>query len=294
MPLRTSRSRAPGDRDVDGDQQRVEPGLGGPVDQRHRPVAVLPHVELEPVPAARGRPRRRPRSRWSPSWRARTGCRRRPPRSRPAISPSVCIIRVNPVGAIPNGSATRLPSTSREVSTVGDVAQDRRDGTRRPRTPAGPGPARPRRRRRRRCSRRRPSAYAACATRRRSSMVSAFSSRRRLADSSGFLNCSSGAQVVRLRYLTLHRDASAFVGRWRTGGGSGRPATAGPRECRTEHRSREPAPGRCPARSPRCAGASIRVDQAWHSIGPPWKATMSGHTSGTVSGVQVPGSSISA
>ncbi len=36
----------------------------------------------------------------------------------PAISPSVCIIRVNPVGAIPNGSATRLPSTSRLVSTV--------------------------------------------------------------------------------------------------------------------------------------------------------------------------------
>ena len=36
----------------------------------------------------------------------------------PAISPSVCIIRVNPVGAIPNGSATRWPSTSRLVSTV--------------------------------------------------------------------------------------------------------------------------------------------------------------------------------
>ncbi len=35
----------------------------------------------------------------------------------PAISPSVCIIRVNPVGAIPNGSATGAPSTSREVST---------------------------------------------------------------------------------------------------------------------------------------------------------------------------------
>ena len=35
----------------------------------------------------------------------------------PAISPSACIIRVNPVGAMPNGSATRLPSTSRDVST---------------------------------------------------------------------------------------------------------------------------------------------------------------------------------
>ena len=36
----------------------------------------------------------------------------------PAISPSACIIRVKPVGAMPNGSATRPPSTSREVSTV--------------------------------------------------------------------------------------------------------------------------------------------------------------------------------
>ena len=36
----------------------------------------------------------------------------------PAISPSACIIRVKPVGAMPNGSATRCPSTSREVSTV--------------------------------------------------------------------------------------------------------------------------------------------------------------------------------
>ena len=35
----------------------------------------------------------------------------------PAISPSACIIRVKPVGAIPNGNATRLPSTSRDVST---------------------------------------------------------------------------------------------------------------------------------------------------------------------------------
>ncbi len=36
----------------------------------------------------------------------------------PAISPSVCISRVNPVGAIPNGSAVGAPSTSREVSTL--------------------------------------------------------------------------------------------------------------------------------------------------------------------------------
>ncbi len=36
----------------------------------------------------------------------------------PAISPSDCIIRVNPVGAMPNGSADRTPSTSTEVSTA--------------------------------------------------------------------------------------------------------------------------------------------------------------------------------
>ena len=36
----------------------------------------------------------------------------------PAISPSVCIIRVKPVGAIPNGSADGAPRTSTVVSTV--------------------------------------------------------------------------------------------------------------------------------------------------------------------------------
>jgi len=36
----------------------------------------------------------------------------------PAISPSVCIIRVNPVGAIPKGWATGPPSTVRLVLTV--------------------------------------------------------------------------------------------------------------------------------------------------------------------------------
>jgi hypothetical protein len=36
----------------------------------------------------------------------------------PAISPSVCIIRVKPVGAMPNGRATGAPSTSHPVETV--------------------------------------------------------------------------------------------------------------------------------------------------------------------------------
>ncbi len=35
----------------------------------------------------------------------------------PAVSPSVCIIRVNPVGAMPNGSSERRPRTSQPVSS---------------------------------------------------------------------------------------------------------------------------------------------------------------------------------
>ncbi len=35
----------------------------------------------------------------------------------PAISPSLCISRVKPVGAMPNGSSTRSPSTTLAVST---------------------------------------------------------------------------------------------------------------------------------------------------------------------------------
>ena len=36
----------------------------------------------------------------------------------PACSPSVCIMRVKPVGAMPKGSSTLLPRTSQPVSTV--------------------------------------------------------------------------------------------------------------------------------------------------------------------------------
>ncbi len=42
-----------GHRNVHGDQQRVEAGRGGPLHQRHRPIAVLPHVQLKPVAAMR-------------------------------------------------------------------------------------------------------------------------------------------------------------------------------------------------------------------------------------------------
>ena len=46
----------PGDRYVDGHHEGVEPRLRGPLDQRHGAVAVLPHVELEPLPGpGRGR-----------------------------------------------------------------------------------------------------------------------------------------------------------------------------------------------------------------------------------------------
>ena len=40
-----------GDGDVDGDEQGIVSGLGGPVDQRHGAVPVVPHVQLEPVAA---------------------------------------------------------------------------------------------------------------------------------------------------------------------------------------------------------------------------------------------------
>jgi hypothetical protein len=36
----------------------------------------------------------------------------------PAISPSVCIKRVNPVGAIPNGSTTGWPRTFQPAVTL--------------------------------------------------------------------------------------------------------------------------------------------------------------------------------
>lgn len=36
----------------------------------------------------------------------------------PAISPSVCIIRVKPVGAMPNGRFRGTPRTSQPVDTV--------------------------------------------------------------------------------------------------------------------------------------------------------------------------------
>ena len=42
----------------------------------------------------------------------------RPATRAPAISPSVCIMRVKPVGAIPKGWATGAPSTSHPVFTV--------------------------------------------------------------------------------------------------------------------------------------------------------------------------------
>ncbi len=53
-PLRVSRSRAPATGTSTVTIKGVEPRLRGPLDERHRPVAVLPHVELEPLPAASG------------------------------------------------------------------------------------------------------------------------------------------------------------------------------------------------------------------------------------------------
>src|SRR6185312_6213991 len=43
------------DGNVDRDEQRVEAGFRGAIDERHRAFAVLPHVQLEPVSAVRVR-----------------------------------------------------------------------------------------------------------------------------------------------------------------------------------------------------------------------------------------------
>lgn len=53
IPFRASRSR-PSNRNVNGDQQRVVVRLRCPSNQRHRSLAVPPHVEMEPVSAAAG------------------------------------------------------------------------------------------------------------------------------------------------------------------------------------------------------------------------------------------------
>ena len=44
----------------------------------------------------------------------------------PAISPSVCMRRVKPVGAMPKGSSPRSPEHVAAEVDLGDVAQDRR------------------------------------------------------------------------------------------------------------------------------------------------------------------------
>ena len=107
-----------GDRNVDGGQQGVESGVGRALDQRHRTVAIAPHVQLKPLAALRNSGHH-----VLDRGGAQGGQRERDPgvgrrRARPAISPSVCINRVNPVGAIPNGKTTGWPSTFHPVATL--------------------------------------------------------------------------------------------------------------------------------------------------------------------------------
>ena len=107
-----------GDRNVDGDQQGVESGVG-------RALAPTPSTGRGPAtctaeticgPAEQRSPRLR--SRTVPRVDSENGIPAAAAARAPAISPSVCINRVNPVGAIPNGKTTGWPSTFHPAVTL--------------------------------------------------------------------------------------------------------------------------------------------------------------------------------
>ena len=104
-----------GDRDVDGQHQRFEPGGGRALHQILAGGAVLPDVELEPFARIgrrggdvldRGRAHRGQRVRDADRSATFTT----------ALSPSWFIIRVKPVGANANGSSERLAEDRRPRS----------------------------------------------------------------------------------------------------------------------------------------------------------------------------------
>ena len=129
----------PGHRGVDGQHQRLVARPPGPA-RRGRRWPPGPATGRAGTTAGRpGRPRPAPPPTSCPSWTARRGCRsaRRP--APPPRSPSVCMSRVNPVGAKTSGSADGAPSSVVDGSTDRDVAQHAAAGTRPARTPPGSG-----------------------------------------------------------------------------------------------------------------------------------------------------------
>ena len=139
-PLRTSRSRGPGHRGVDGEHQRLVARGAGPLDEVAARLPVAPQVQLEPA-SGRPAPRRRaPRSTSCPSWTARRGCPTRSATRATAGSPSVCIIRVKPVGredqrqrgAGARGSSSTVSTAETSRSTRG------RNSTRAKASPGAP------------------------------------------------------------------------------------------------------------------------------------------------------------
>ena len=173
MPFRLSRRRAPATGTSTVTSSVSKPGCGGAVDEGHRALPVLPHVELEPVAAVRVR---------GLHVLDRRGAHRRQ-RERDARRAGRGGARALALGLHHAGEPGRRDAErqgdGRRRAPRGTCRRGRRragstGGTRCPRTPDARGPARSRPRRRPRCSRRRPSACGASRWSRRSAMVSAF------------------------------------------------------------------------------------------------------------------------
>ena len=245
-----------GDRYVDGDQQGVVARLGGPVDQRHRAVPVLPHVELEPVPAVRVR-----RGDVLDGRRAHRGERERDPGRGGRAGARDLALGLHHPGEAGRRDAERQGDPAPQHLAGGvharDVAKDRRVELDVRERLAGAGQRHLAVGRARRCSRTRPSAYAAS----RSAQVV---DRQRvlepplLGGQLGFLNFISGARSRRLGSLSLHPgDSPEETQRWsggsRTAGCRGYAGRARASQQGRGGRRRDggPAPARCPARTPR-------------------------------------------
>ena len=113
-----------GDRGVDGELQRVESRRGGAADQPVGDLAIAHDVQLEPV-APVGFAALTSSIDVVPRVDSVNGMPAAPAADAPAISPSVCIRRVKPVGAMPNGSADRPPRIVDGRVDVRRGAQDR-------------------------------------------------------------------------------------------------------------------------------------------------------------------------